>query len=135
MIRRLWRRSFLRGIGVSARSARDGALVHPLARIEVESFNVTRGVKLSERCVLTGDQIRLGERVWLNRDCEIDAAAEVSIGAGTTVQRGCTFNGNVTIGDRCVVAPFVFASSGTHVVDRWPGVPIAEQERRAIEAD
>jgi len=29
----------------------------------------------------------------------------------------------------------VFASSGTHVVDRWPGVPIAEQERRAIEAD
>jgi acetyltransferase-like isoleucine patch superfamily enzyme len=51
------------------------------------------------------------------------------IGAGTTIQRRSTINGNVTIGIECLLAPNVFISSGTHPFRLVPQMPIREQER------
>src|SRR5262249_22321797 len=71
---------------------------------------------------------------WLASDIEVQTDTEVSIGAGTTVQRRCTINGTTRIGRGCILAPNVFISSGTHPFRAFPHLPIREQERRLAES-
>ena len=53
------------------------------------------------------------------------------IGAGSTIQDNCRIYGDVTVGPRCIFAPNVFVSSGTHAFDTLPHLPIQEQDRLA----
>ena len=145
-LHRAWRRSILRGLAATIRYGRNSARVHPTARLDgpFDRIALSPGASISERCTLRIDstdhgrrtgQITLDRSVWLAPRCHLEANGELSIGAYTTVQRGSSFNGTVAIGARCVIAPNVFISSGSHLFDRWPGLPIGEQERRAIAAD
>jgi acetyltransferase-like isoleucine patch superfamily enzyme len=120
MIARIWRRSSVRGLGVSLAWLRRGARVHPRARLDgpLRAFRLAPGAKVAERTVLTAigeGGIELGAGVWLAHDCELETDGRIEIGAGTTVQRRSSFMGNVVVGTGCIVAPDVFVSSGTHL--------------------
>ena len=112
--------------------------MHPLARIEAPTSQceLGAGVKISERTVLEvtdAGSITMGPGVWIAPDCGFHTATSqgIAIGADTSLQRGCLVQGSVTIGAGCLLAPNVFISSGSHRYDRWPHLPIREQERRA----
>ena len=114
---------------------RRRARFHPSARLRgsVDDLNLDTNVRISERCNIGIDapgRIRLGAGVWMARDCELETAGRIEIGGGTTIQRRTTVIGNVSLGSGCIIAPNVFISSGTHLFDRWPHLPIREQERR-----
>lgn len=111
--------------------------LHPLARIEGDSasLQIGRGSKIGPGSILSIDKsagIRIGADCWVYRDVELRTNGEIVIGDRTTLQKGVTLNGNVSIGAACIIAPNVFASSGAHIYDKWPEIPIREQERRLI---
>lgn len=97
------------------------------------SFSFGRGTKIGARSrlqALDGGSIRLGEKVWISSDVEMETGLQIIIGSGTTIQRRCTINGATRIGANCILAPNVFISSGTHPFREIPHLPIREQERR-----
>jgi acetyltransferase-like isoleucine patch superfamily enzyme len=134
-LRRLWERSTLRGLVLMVRYMRGRARFHPSSRLRgsADALNLDANVRISEHCNIGIDspgQIRLGAGVWMARDCELETTGCIEIGEGTTIQRRTTVIGNVSVGSGCIIAPNVFISSGTHLFDRWPHLPIREQERR-----
>lgn len=80
-----------------------------------------------------GSTLTLGERISISRSVHIvpEPGRSVGVGALTTIQDGCRIYGDVTVGQRCIFAPNVFVSSGTHTFDALPHMPIQEQERVA----
>ncbi|MBK2043938.1 hypothetical protein IB642_02760 [Allofrancisella guangzhouensis] len=48
------------------------------------------------------------------------------------MQRYATINGDVCIGNGCIIAPNVFISSGTHPFREYPGNTIRDQEKLII---
>lgn len=124
-----WRwRSALRAMLRGVRCHPSVALIGPAQRTDLG-----RGTVLGAHVrVETGHQgrLRTGKGVWLAADVEIETEGEVHIGAGTTVQRRSSLNGDVRIGRGCILAPNVFIPSGTHPFRAYPGLIIREQERR-----
>ncbi len=107
-----------------------GVRVHP-------TCTVTGEVSIGYRCAVgrrtrlqaaAGAAIRAGERVWIADHVELECSGRVSIGPGTTIQRRCTINGTVSLGTRCILAPNIFVSSGSHPFRDTPWLPIREQE-------
>lgn len=97
------------------------------------SFSFGYGAKIGPRSrlrTLEGGRIRLGEKVWVSSDVEMETSLQVLIGSGTTIQRRCTINGATRIGANCILAPNVFISSGTHPFREIPHLPIRKQEQR-----
>ena len=96
-----------------------------------------------------GARVRVGEgtRLDLPKNCMLELGDDVSVsrfvhivpgpnggisvGSRSTIQDGCRIYGDVTISPRCIFAPNVFVSSGTHVFSALPHLPIQEQERLA----
>jgi len=96
-----------------------------------------------------GSNIRIGERtrielaarsvLYIADNVSISRAVHFAlqdgcrtrIGVGTTIQDGCRIFGDVVIGRNCILAPNVFVSSGTHVFDAVPELPIQIQDRAA----
>lgn len=76
--------------------------------------------------------VEICDAVSISRNVHLASSqgACVQIGARTTVQDGCRIYGDVTIGQRCILAPNVFISSGTHTFDAVPHLPIQIQEVR-----
>jgi acetyltransferase-like isoleucine patch superfamily enzyme len=114
---------------------RRQARFHPHARLRgsADVLSLDTNVRISERCNIgidTPGRIRLGAGVWMARDCELETGGRIEIGDGTTIQRRTSVIGNVSVGSGCIIAPNVFISSGTHLFDKWPHLPIREQERR-----
>lgn len=109
--------------------------LHPLARIEGKhrDHHIGRGTKIGPGSILSvggSGAIRIGRDCWIYRDAELRTEGHIVIGDRTTLQKGVTLNGNVSIGAGCIIAPNVFVSSGTHIFDNWPEIPIRDQERR-----
>lgn len=72
----------------------------------------------------------IGRNVSLGRDVHLQTdSGFIRVGSGTTIQDQCRLYGNIKIGSGCVFAPNVYASSGTHVFDRQPTLPIQMQEQ------
>ncbi|WP_156107823.1 acyltransferase [Alcanivorax nanhaiticus] len=91
-----------------------------------------RGTKIGRDTIITlAPEARLfvGPAVWISHGVEIETAAMISVGAGTSIQRRATINGSVKIGEGCILAPNVFISSGTHPFREIPELTIREQER------
>ncbi len=114
--------------------------VHPSAILSgpFTSFKLHPRVKVGARVrmlVAGKGEVNLKDDVWLANDVEMETSSNISIGAGTTVQRRATINGTVSIGEGCIIAPNVFISSGTHPFREFPDKPIREQERLIIERD
>ncbi len=103
--------------------------------------------------LIHGDGVAVGEgsRIHLASDSTIEIGAHVGIGrhahlasapgrafkvgSRTTIQDNCRIYGDVSIGQRCIFAPNVFVSSGTHVFDAIPHLPIQVQELKAPAMD
>jgi acetyltransferase-like isoleucine patch superfamily enzyme len=77
--------------------------------------------------------VEIGDNVSISRGVHIvaEVGRRISFGDQTTVQDGCRIYGNVVIGRRCIFAPNVFVSSGTHAFDTLPHRPIQEQDQLA----
>jgi putative colanic acid biosynthesis acetyltransferase WcaF len=58
----------------------------------------------------------IGHGVKIDRDIHIEIPWHLSIGAGTVICRGAILYclGPVTIGERCLIGPFVHLCAGTH---------------------
>jgi putative colanic acid biosynthesis acetyltransferase WcaF len=58
----------------------------------------------------------IGQGVRIHRDVHIEIPWHLSIGAGTVVCRGAILYclGPVTIGEQCLIGPFVHICAGTH---------------------
>lgn len=113
----------------------DRARVHPQALLLGRAIQIKlgRGCKLGARVRIDpGSQgyVEIGEQVWISTDVEIQTDSQLSIGAGTSVQRRSTINGSTQLGRGCILAPGVFISSGTHPFREMAHLPIREQERR-----
>lgn len=114
--------------------ARQRVRLHPSVRIEGSAARLQIGhsTKIGAASVLEiGPEsvVAIGSHCWFYRDIEIRSNGVLSIGNRTTLQKGVTLNGNVRIGANCILAPNIFISSGTHIFDRWPGLPIQWQEQ------
>ena len=83
------------------------------------------------RLVATSGIISIADNCWINYDVEICPSKLIKIGNKTTIQKRSTINGNVQIGEECIIAPNVFISSGTHIYDLKPELSIREQEKYA----
>ena len=113
--------------------------VHPQATLNASlsrlmfrpGATVGRGTRISTGSGL----VILEEKVWLSSDIEMETEDCIRIGSRTTVQRRATINGDVEIGEDCILAPNVFISSGTHPFREFADTRIREQERRLIERD
>lgn len=131
MLRRLWDVIWMRfyAVWVCGVGLFRGYRCHPFARMKGHALTIEAGCSV-RRAALDSSfgNIRLSSGCWLNDGVEISAISEVRIGRGTTLQRNVTINGQVGLGEGCLLAPNVFISSTSHVHDRFPGMPIREQE-------
>lgn len=121
-----WSRSVFMGV--------LGVRLHPSAILigALSRFRLGRGTKIGARSILDierSGELFLAESVWLSTDVEVQTSTKIQIGSGTTIQRRCSVNGTVRIGDWCIFAPNVFVSSGTHPFREFPALTIREQER------
>ena len=132
---RILRRLFLFRWVRSIACLLHGARVHPLCVFYVNRGRVSlgTGTRMAARSIVDvqGDgRFVTGTGVWISTDVEVQTDSQVLIGDGATIQRRCSINGAVEIGDFCIFAPNVFVSSGSHPFRAFPALPIREQERR-----
>jgi acetyltransferase-like isoleucine patch superfamily enzyme len=131
----MWQKSIVTRWCRTAFYLPKGVLIHPSVTVLGSTGRLHLGGKVSigaSSLFRLGPtaQITLGQGVWIGSDVEIDSSGLIAVGAGTTVQRRSTINGNVSIGIECIVAPNVFISSGSHPFRVAPELSIREQERR-----
>lgn len=75
-------------------------------------------------------RLDIGRNVNLGRDVHLQTdVGFIRVGNGTSIQDHCRIYGNVEVGSGCLFAPNVYVSSGAHVFDRQPALPIAMQEQ------
>ena len=72
--------------------------------------------------------VKLGNGVWLGRDCEISAGDRIEIGDRTSLQNRTQLHGDVIIGAGCVGAANLYISSGEHGFRDSPHLPIRVQD-------
>lgn len=73
--------------------------------------------------------VRVGDDVMLGRNVHLQTGAGcIEIGNRTSVQDNCRLYGDVSLGEGCILAPNIYASSGNHMFDHLPHLPIALQE-------
>ncbi len=74
-------------------------------------------------------RVRLGPGVMLGRNVHLQTSNGcIEVGSGTSVQDNCRLYGDVSLGEGCILAPNVYLSSGNHIFDHQPHLPIALQE-------
>lgn len=113
--------------------------LHCGLRVEIDgpgSFAFGPGVRIGEGTRIelpTASRLAIADNVTISRNVHLvpTAAARLDIGAATTIQDDCRIYGDVSIGQRCILAPNAFISSGTHVFDALPHRTIQEQETLA----
>lgn len=131
-IKRIWRHTFvarslntLHWLGRRVRLHPDALLLS-----DVADLRIGQGSKIGPGCVLQVHRATLdiGKNCWLYRDVEFRTATHMHIGNNVTFQAGVLLNGTVSIGNHCIFAPHVFISSGTHIYQWRPELPIQLQE-------
>jgi acetyltransferase-like isoleucine patch superfamily enzyme len=113
--------------------------LHCALRVEIQGPGELRygaRVRIGEgtRLDLPKDSVlEIGDDVSISRFAHIvpGSSGHVLVGSRTTVQDDCRIYGDVTIGPCCIFAPNVFVSSGAHVFDALPHLPIRDQDRLA----
>ncbi|WP_052251896.1 acyltransferase [Allofrancisella guangzhouensis] len=102
---------------------------------DLKNFIFCRGVKISSRCyleIISDGIIDIQKHVWISHDVHMQTSSKILVGEETTIQRYATINGDVCIGNGCIIAPNVFISSGTHPFREYPGNTIRDQEKLII---
>jgi len=75
-----------------------------------------------------GAQLSLDDCAYLGRHAEVAAGGRIRIGRAASLQDRCVILGDVDIGAYCTLAYNVYISSGDHVIDWRPGIPIKVQD-------
>jgi len=93
-----------------------------------------RGISLGNGTrfeIAPGGKLRLDDEASLSLRVHLMAGTQdrLTIGRRVSIQDDCRIYGDVTLGAYCLLAPNVFISSGTHVFNAAPHLPIFEQER------
>lgn len=129
---RLWRRTFPARCFETLRWQFRRVRLHPasLLLIKTSDLSIKPGTRIGPRCVFEaqGSRITIGSDCWFYRDIELRTTTGIHIGRGSTFQTGVLLNGTVTVGAGCIFAPRVFISSGTHIFQQQPELPIRLQE-------
>lgn len=128
----------LPAVGLIRNAARYRGL-HCGLRVEIQGPGILRygaRVRVGEGTRLDlskGSVLEIGDDVSISRFAHMvpQAGHRIAVGAASTIQDNCRIYGDVTIGPRCIFAPNVFVSSGTHAFDTLPHLPIQEQDRLA----
>ncbi len=103
---------------------RDGAELRNLVIGNEVTLGGTTYIRIRKKGRIDlGDGVRTGTEVWLVAANE----AELRVGVGTVLGSYSIFNGGhgLVIGDRCVLAAFVYINTSDHEFKR--GTPIQEQ--------
>ena len=97
------------------------------------NFLIGEGVRIGAHTrIYIGSKggIYLGNRINIGRDVHLQTNdGNVKIGNGTSIQDHCRLYGDVNVGSGCLFAPNVFVSSGAHVFEGVPHLPIYMQEK------
>ncbi len=81
--------------------------------------------------IAPGANLKLGEACYIGRQCEIAPGGRITIGRSTSIQDRAVILGDVAIGAYCTLAYNVYMSSGNHVIDWRPALPLKVQDIRA----
>ena len=125
-------------VGLIRNAARYRGL-HCGLRVEIQGPGELRygaRVRIGEgtRLDLPKDSVlEIGDDVSVSRFAHIvpGSSGHILVSSRSTIQDDCRIYGDVTIGPRCIFAPNVFVSSGAHVFDALPHLPIQDQDRLA----
>jgi acetyltransferase-like isoleucine patch superfamily enzyme len=105
-------------------------------RVEIHNAGVFRygkAVSIGEGSrveVAPNSVVEIADAVRISRSVHLASVKgfRVQIGPRSTLQDGCRLYGEVAIGQRCILAPNIFISSGIHVFEALPHLPIQVQE-------
>jgi acetyltransferase-like isoleucine patch superfamily enzyme len=108
-------------------------------RVEIDNVGVFRygkAVSIGEGSrveVAPNSVVEIADSVCISRSVHLASVEgfRMQIGPRSTLQDGCRLYGEVAIGQRCILAPNIFISSGTHIFEASPHLPIQVQERQA----
>jgi acetyltransferase-like isoleucine patch superfamily enzyme len=108
-------------------------------RVEISNaglFRYGKAVSIGEGSrveVARNSVVEIADAACVSRSVHLASVEgfRMQIGPRSTLQDGCRIYGEVAIGQRCILAPNVFISSGTHVFEAVPHLPIQVQEGRA----
>lgn len=132
MFGRIWRHTFLARFLNTLHWLRRRVRLHPGALLlsDTADLHIGKGSKIGAGCVLQAQRatLNIGKSCWLYRDVEFRTATHMHIGDNVTFQTGVLLNGTVSVGGHCIFAPRVFVSSGTHIFQWQPELPIQVQE-------
>ena len=78
-----------------------------------------------------GTCLTLGDASYVGRYVEIAPGREIRLGRAASLQDRCVILGDVTIGAYCTLAYNVYISSGNHIFDWHPALPIKTQDMMA----
>lgn len=128
---------FIWRLWISVKHIMKGVRIHPSALLNGDgsSFKLDKGTKVGAHCKLDNKSLGVigsGNDVWISSDVEMETTTAIHVGEGTTIQRRCTINGSVRVGNGCIFAPNVFVSSGTHPFRENPHLPIRVQEQEIV---
>jgi acetyltransferase-like isoleucine patch superfamily enzyme len=134
-LKRLFQYSIFWRLYVSLFFAFRKVRVHPGIKLlsGIDQLYFESGIKFSRDVrIVLGPVAKfvMGKNCWVEDGVEFQSDHLISIGEGTTLRRNCSIHGIVSIGKQCILAPNVFISSGSHIYDAWPELPIREQENR-----
>ena len=125
--------------GTSSPKVSHGLSVHPDTNLEVKGTlivgeQVSLG-RFSSLIVPEDSTIVLGSRIWISDNCHIESVpgGSINIGSETSLQSRCQIRGEVIIGNKVLLAPNVFISSGSHMYDYVPELTIREQDQKYLE--
>ncbi len=82
----------------------------------------------------TQTRFSMGKYSWLRDNVEINlpAATNIILGQNVSIQDNVTLIGDISVGDGCIFAPSIFASSGSHYAFNFPHLSIREQDRMVL---
>lgn len=81
-----------------------------------------------------GTRLTLGDASYVGRYVEIAPRHKICLGRAASLQDRCVILGDVTIGAYCTLAYNVYISSGNHLFDWRPALPIKTQDMIAPES-
>ena len=124
LARRLRHRRYFPGLGIDDLAAISGpgelvygnsASVGPYAVLNIDS----------------GTRLELGDASYVGRYVELAPGREIRLGRAASLQDRCVILGDVTIGAYCTFAYNVYISSGIHIFDWHPALPMKSQDMMA----
>ena len=134
-VKKLLKHTFIWRYCISLYFAIKKVRIHPTVKVfaRLNQISFAHGSKFNHNVrIQLGENanFNVAESCWVEYGVEIQSDTLIEIGQGTTIQRNCSLNGSIKIGELCIFAPNVFLSSGSHIFKAWPEMAIRHQEKK-----